>query len=123
MLPSVYFPPPEVVSEGDTLSTYGIHYSWYIKFFAANKAGAYALAFQSLEAIRKARNLIPLMDEDGNTIGKGIRLLDPTLRSLDGSPGVAQLSITWESSRPYDTAAARKAAAIHLNMQGKENGL
>ena len=33
LVPAVYFPPPEIISAGDTLLTYSLEYSWYVKFF------------------------------------------------------------------------------------------
>lgn len=111
-VPAVYFPVPEIVSGADTLLTYSLDYAWYILFFAKNDNGAYALGSQALEAIRKKRNLIPLIDASGDDIsGEYVRVNDPDARRLDG--GVCQLSVTWRSRRPYDAEEAE-------SMQGYE---
>ncbi|MCD8364685.1 MAG: hypothetical protein LUC83_02500 [Clostridiales bacterium] len=99
MVPSAYFPPPEIVSGPDTFNTYKFDYVWYIKLFASSDNGAYDLGWEAVTAIRKARNLIPIIDENGEETGEYVRLKDPKMLLLDD--GACQLTVEWTSRRPY----------------------
>lgn len=119
LLPSVYFPPPEVGSSGDTLATYALNYTLFVKFFHVDTRQAHENGLAVLTAIRAARNLVPLIDEDGKKTGRGFRLKDPSLKKVDGTPGVAQLELSWDSPRPYNATNAQKMMVYDLNMYGK----
>lgn len=105
-VPAIYFPTPEIVTGGETFSTYRMEYAWYIKAFHRTSEGAYAMAFDALRAIKGRRNLIPLISETGEKAGGGVRIDDPQLKVLDD--GAAQLALTWVSRRPYDAEEATK---------------
>lgn len=111
-VPAAYFPTPEIVTGGETFCTYAMEYAWYILFFHKNENEAYALALQALTAIRRKRNLIPLIDTDGNKTGKGIRLKDPDIKVIDN--GAAQLHLRWTSRRPYACEEATKMQTYQL---------
>lgn len=116
-IPAVFFPTPEITSGGETFMTYHLDYAWYIKLFHRSEQGAYAMGQTVLNSIRAARNLIPLIEEQGNEIpGEWVRVDDPSLKVVDD--GAAQLTINWRSRRPYDdTIAPRtKASSFDLNM-------
>ena len=99
-VPSAYFPMPEIDTGGETFLTYYMDYAWYIKIFHRTKEGAYALGLAVVTAIRAARNLVPLIAEDGSEVEESwVRLNDPKLKILDD--GAAQLTITWRSRRPH----------------------
>lgn len=116
LVPAVYFPPPEIVSAGDTLRTYSLEYSWYVKFFHKNTQGAEALAFAALTALQARKNVVPLIDEQGELTGRGFRMLDPELRPLENA---AQLTLMWRSPRPYNEDPAQKMMVYDLNMTAK----
>lgn len=106
-IPSAYFPPPEIDTGGETLCTYGMDFSWYIKLFHQTAQGAYSIGSAVVAAIRGARNLIPLIAEDGEEIGGSfVRVADPKLKVLDD--GAAQLTINWRSRRPYNDVLEEK---------------
>lgn len=116
-VPAAYFPPPEVETGGETFLTYGVDYTWFIKLFHATEQGAYSMGSAVLEAIRAARNLIPLIAEDGSTVeGSWVRVNDPALKALDD--GAAQLTVGWRSRKPYsDTAAgATRSQSFDVNV-------
>ena len=123
-VPAVYYPMPEVATGGETFSTYGMDYVWYIKFFHKTTHEACGLGMSVLTAMREERNLIPLLAEDGSRIDGGwLRINDPKLKALDD--GAAQLTINWRSRRPYnDTAAgAQRSQSFYLDVfmkSGKE---
>lgn len=119
LLPSVYFPVPEVSSSGDTLATYSLNFILFVKFFHIDVRRAYERGLSALTAIRAARNLIPLIDESGEKTGRGFRLKDPTLRKIDTTPGVVQLELSWDSPRPYNDPEAQKMMIYDLNFYGK----
>lgn len=105
-IPAIYFPTPEIVTGGETFSTYRMEYAWYIKVFHKTTEEAYSLALKVLTAIKKRRNLIPLITEAGERAERGVRIDDPQLKVLDD--GAAQLSLSWVSRRPYDEETATK---------------
>lgn len=98
-VPSMYFPVPEMSSGGDTLSTYSLEYTWYIKCFGKDDASAQALAAKAVEAIRAVRNRIPLIDDTGATLKKWLRVDDPQMNRID--TGTYQVMITYTVRRPY----------------------
>jgi len=103
VFPAVFFPTPEIDSSGETFRTYRLDYVWYLKFFHTTTQAAHKIARDALEAIKKARNLIPLIDEDGEYLTegiRGIRLAEVALKPIDD--GVVQLTIRFASRRPYD---------------------
>ncbi len=114
-VPSVYFPVPEIETGGDTFLTYRVDYAWHIKFLHAAKEGAYAIGSAVMAALGAARNLVPLIAEDGSEIaGSWVRLNDPALKMLDN--GEAQLTLSWRSRRPYnDTAGAQRSQSVHVD--------
>lgn len=99
-VPAAYFPVPELVTYGDTFTTYAAEYSWYINFFHSSSQDAYILASKALTAIAEAHNLIPLIDADGNKTGRGIRIKDPKIKPVDDCS--VQLLIRFISHRPYN---------------------
>ena len=99
-VPAMYFPQPEIDTAGETFLTYAFKYSWYINIFCSTTEDAHALAWQVLTAIKQARNLIPLLDDEGEDSGSGLRINDPRLVRVD--TGVVQIVLTWTSRRPYD---------------------
>ena len=116
MVPAAYFPSPEVVSGGDTLTTYALDYSWFIKFFHKDTESAYELAHKALTTIKRMRCTIPLIDEAGESTGRSFRLSDPTLKPLDHA---AQLTIRWASRRPYYAVEAQKTKSFEINLHTK----
>lgn len=117
LVPAVYFPPPEIISAGDTLLTYSLEYSWYVKFFHRNTQKAQALAFAALTALQSRKNVVPLIDEKGRQTGRGFRMLDPLLKPLDNA---AQLTLMWKSPRPYNADPSQKMMVYDLTMTAKD---
>lgn len=118
VVPAIYFPPPELATDGDTLSTYTVEYTWFVKVLHVRDDTAYAMARDVLTAIMRARRFIPLFGADGKATGKGFRLKDPELKTLDksGIGGGAQLTLTWGSRRPYADLAAQKMQRYNLDI-------
>jgi hypothetical protein len=83
-----------------------MRYSWYINIFCATTEDAYALAWKVLTALKQKRNLVPLLNEDGSKAGRCLRLNDPSIKAIDN--GVAQISLSWTSRRPYDQDDTQK---------------
>lgn len=116
-VPSVYFPTPEIDTGSDTLSTYSMNYVWRIIFFHKTSESAYQRALRVLTAIRARRNMIAVIDIDGNETKEILRVNDPKLKPLDN--GAVQLEITWTSRRLYDAEESEKAQAYHIQQWGK----
>lgn len=118
MVPSAYFPTPEIMTRGDTFLTYGMDYTWLIKFFHKTSHEAYELGLQVLTAIKGNRNIIPLIGTDGEEIsGEAIRTGDPQLKILDD--GAAQLQIEWTSRRPYNAEECDKIQGYEVEYWKK----
>ena len=116
LVPAVYFPKPEVMSGGDTLLTYALTYSWYIKFFHKDEPLAYELGFAALTALQYKKNVVPLIDETGALTGRGFRLKDPALKMLDRA---AQLTLVWDSPRPYYDEKYEKMQHYYADLHTK----
>ena len=117
-VPAAFFPQAEIETGGETLITYNMDYTLYVKFFARTTEDAYRLGLMAVTAIRGKRNLIPLIEEDGEDIpGKGIRVNDPDLKMLDD--GAAQVKVSWRSRRPYDDEVPMKMVTYDLNSVTK----
>lgn len=108
LLPAVYYPTPEARTRGDTLQTYAMEYTWFIKFFHLDMPRAYELAFTALTALQASRCLIPLITLDGAPTGRSLRIKDPALHAIGDRPGAAQLTLTWNSPRPYTADLTQK---------------
>ena len=114
--PAVFFPTPELDSGGETFRTYRLEYTWFLQFFHTSTNGAHEMALSAMEAIKKARNLIPLIDTNGEYLRegiKGIRVGEPSLKKIDR--GVVQLTIRFVIRRPYtvpDTMRMRTWIAV-----------
>lgn len=113
IVPSCYFPSPEIDTDGETLLTYRKRYSWFIKFFHNTTGGAYAMALAVLEALKGARNLVPLIANDGTETGENLRIKDPSIKKIDS--GVYQLYIEWDSRRPYNRSEVVLAQEFFIN--------
>lgn len=124
MVPAIYFPPPEVDTGGETFDSYRMDFDWYIKIFHKTAQGAYAIGNALLTAIRSARNLIPMVAEDGSIMENAwVRVDDPRLKVVDGM--TAELTMSWRSRRPYEDTVqeVQQAQVFHLETflkPGKE---
>ena len=120
VVPSVYFPTPEVAPMGDTFSSYKFEFVWFVKFFHVNELQVYELAFDVLTAITTSRNLIPMIESDGAQANYGIRIKNPKLKKIDGTPSVLQLEISWKSSRPYTEIELLKIQGYKFTLIDKK---
>jgi len=98
LVPAAYFPPPEIDSQGYTMTTYALNFMWFVKFFHSEDQLAHELGYTALTAIKDMRNAIPLIDEDGAYTGRKFRMKDPILKPLDMA---SELTLFWDSPRPY----------------------
>lgn len=117
--PALFFPQPEITTDGDTFHTYASDYAWYIKAFAETTEQAHSIALAILTALKRARNYVPLIDEEGKPTGKKLRLKDPSLKAVDA--GVVQVLIEWTSRRPYDEPQPPKVRVPHILFSKKED--
>lgn len=110
--PAMFFPQPEIVTAGDTFSTYAMRYAWYINTFCVKTEEAFELAWKVLTAIKRKRNLIPLIGDNGEPDGTGLRLDDPSIKPIEA--GVVQLTLSWTSRRPYDREDVQKMVEFEV---------
>ena len=114
LTPAVFFPQPEITSQGDTLNTYALEFSWFVKFFDKDTQSAHMRALAALTALQEKKCVVPRIDEKGQLTGRGIRLNDPSLRVIDD--GAVQLTLTWNSPRPYFGESVEKMMIYHTNI-------
>lgn len=117
--PALFFPQPEITTNGDTFHSYASEYAWYIKVFAQTTERAHAIALSILTALKRARNYVPLIDEEGKLTGEKLRLKDPSLKGVDA--GVEQITIEWTSRRPYDEPQPPKVQIARFHFTEKED--
>lgn len=102
IVPAVFFDIPEMTSGGETFLTYWSDYTWHVRFYSHSQQEAWQTCKEVFHAIKRARNLIPLIDSEGNQIeNEGIRIDDPSMNMMDENS--AMLSLSWRSRRPYDS--------------------
>lgn len=113
-VPAVYFPTPRLSTEGETLLTYKLKFTWYITFHHVTTEKSYAQAHKALSAIMRSRMLVPLIAEDGTAAGGYVRITSASTKPLED--GICELALTFVSRRPYDAAEAEAAHNFVLNM-------
>ena len=120
-VPAAYFPTPEIDTGGETFLTYYMDYVWFIKLFHKTGQGAYSLGFDVMTAIRAARNLIPLIAEDGSEIaGSWVRINDPQLKVLDdGAAPKYAVGKLQENCRQLFGVSTSTFAGATYGMTGK----
>lgn len=114
IVPAVYFPQPVFTARGETFLTYALEYDWFVKFFASTNGEAQAHAATALNAVCAARLLVPLIDEQGEAIGRGVRLKDPELSKADDN--AYQIRLRWDSHRPYNALEYQKMVHYDLSI-------
>lgn len=117
LIPAAYFPMPMIDSAGDTFMTHALDYAWYVKFFAKTTPLAQRMGQDALTLVRRKRNLIPLVDENGEITQGFVRLADPRLKKID--MGVAELTLRWTERQPYDEKEAELMAKRFLAFRSK----
>ena len=113
LTPAIFFPQPEITTRGDTLRTYALEFSWFVKFFDKDTQSAHLLAFAALTALQYKMCVVPLIDEAGGLTGRGFRMNDPAIRVVDA--GAVQLTLRWDSARPYFEEPVEKMMVYHTN--------
>lgn len=114
LTPAIFFPQPEIRTSGDTLKTYALEFSWFVKFFDKDTQSAHLRAFAALTALQYKMCVVPLIDTAGELTGRGFRMNDPAMRPVDA--GAVQLTLSWNSPRPYFEEVAQKMRVYHTNM-------
>ena len=61
--PAMYFPQPEIITRGETFRTYASEYAWYINIMAETTEAAQEIGLEVLTQLKRARNLVPIVDE------------------------------------------------------------
>ena len=114
LTPAIFFPQPEITSRGDTLKTYALEFSWFVKFFDKDTQSAHLMAFAALTALQYKMCVVPLLNNDGTPTGRGFRMNDPSMRPVDD--GAVQLTLTWDSPRPYFKEPFEKMLTYRANL-------
>lgn len=116
-IPSLFFPPPFNFDSPDTTTSYKVSYSLPIKVFGLDSHDASQRANGIADEIRNKRNLIPMVDPDGNPTGQYIRLNKCEVKSID--KGVFQILLTWDSRYRYEKETYQKMGRLFINEKTK----
>jgi len=100
VVPSVFFPLPEIMSSCCTLGSYKISYMWFVKFFGTDKTQAHRNASHVMYQLISKRLMITLYDKEGNKTFEKLRINQPRVKILDDT--TCQLTIEWNSVRHYE---------------------
>lgn len=120
-LPAIYFPNPLVNSFNDTLSSFLLVYSWYVKIMANSTEEAYEVAAQIQMDLCSNRFYVPVLKEDGTVDGnKRIRIKSPEIKQLDNA--VYQIALTWEERNHYADIGAEPTVISDVKVELSANG-
>ncbi|MCY7966558.1 phage portal protein [Bacillus haynesii] len=98
-IPSLYFPPPSVFDENDTVSTFKKVFTLNVKLFHHDSQQAHDHAERIADAVREARHIIPLIGRSGKGTGDSLRI--SRIETRIGDSGTASFIIQWNSRYWY----------------------
>ncbi|SFM29114.1 hypothetical protein SAMN04487943_11254 [Gracilibacillus orientalis] len=98
-VPSLYFPVPTSFSSNDTNQTYLKSYTLNVKLFHHDSKLAYYKAEELADHIANNREVIPMVDVEGEKTGDYIRF--NRIETRIGENGVAILILNWDSRYHY----------------------
>ncbi|WP_439024828.1 phage tail terminator family protein [Bacillus halotolerans] len=112
-VPSLYVPAPSVFEETDTVSTFKKTYSLNVKLFHLDSVQALDEADRLADAIREARNIVPLLSESGEKTGDMLRIT--RIETRVGDRGEAVMVIRWSSRYYYHKTEQPVLQDIDMN--------
>ncbi|MGQ9007018.1 phage tail terminator family protein [Bacillus stercoris] len=112
-VPSLYVPSPSVFEETDTVSTFKKTYSLNVKLFHLDSVQALDEADRLADAIREARNMVPLLSESGEKTGDMVRI--SRIETRVGDRGEAVMVIRWSSRYYYHKTEQPVLQDIDMN--------
>ncbi|ASB60539.1 phage portal protein [Bacillus sp. A053] len=112
-VPSLYVPSPSVFEETDTVSTFKKTYSLNVKLFHHDSVQALDEADRLADAIREARNMVPLLSESGEKTGDMVRVT--RIETRVGDRGEAVMVIRWSSRYYYHKTEQPVLQDIDMN--------
>lgn len=113
IVPSVFFPSPEVSLLPDTLNSYGAEYVMYVNFFHCSTEDAYALALPVFHKINAVRKLLPIFDDTGKRLKEEVRIKEMRLKKADEC--AYELMLEWVSRHPYEQNDAELVRRFFMN--------
>ena len=111
--PSICIPSAEQIPKGDTLTSIGFDTSIFFKIYADSTNKAIALAEAITLQISKQKNLIHILNIDGDKTGETFRLKSIDCKKAD--IGIAQIYIRFETIFSYDVDTSPNVAKIIWN--------
>lgn len=121
-VPAIYYPNPTVTSNNDTLSSFLLTYSWFVKIFAASTEDAYEIAAQIQRDLCGDRFSIPIKNDDGSMDGnRHIRIKRLEIKQIDDS--VYQVYLLWEERVQYNDIGLNDGTQIsNVSVELNANG-
>ncbi len=119
LVPAVYFSIPEIETDNDTLSSYKLTYVWSISFIHRGTREAYDMALKVMEGLKKNRNKVKIINEDGSETEKSFYV--KASRVAETESGTVRMTVEWESRRLYTLEAILKMRKYYVNSYLKNN--
>lgn len=98
-VPSLYFPIPTIITGNDTNMTYEKTFSMSVKLFHLDPVIANEKAEMIADEISAKKNVVPIVEEDGELTGDFIRLTQ--LETRPGEEGFTVIVIGWDINYHY----------------------
>ncbi|MEN1969021.1 phage portal protein [Lentibacillus sp. N15] len=98
-VPSLYFPIPTAFDSNDTNMTFTKTYSLSVKLFHEDSVIANDRAEMIADEVRSSKNVIPMVNPEGELTGDYIRI--SKIETRIGDNGVATIIVGWDSNYHY----------------------
>ncbi len=112
-IPALYFPTAFEIYSNDTNMTYTKTYALTVSLFHHSVHEAKSEAEHIVDTIRRERNAIPLLNEDGNHVGQFIQIKRIETRMIDN---VASIAVNWDSRYHYDREKSPSLEGVEFNL-------
>lgn len=116
-VPSLYFPTPTTFDESDSNMTFAKVYSLSVKLFHEDSIKANDRAEHIADTIRSNKNVIPILNSDGEKTGQFLRL--SRIETRIGDSGVAMIIMGWESNYYYNREEWPSMQTIEFDSEVK----
>lgn len=113
IIPSMYFPAPQLDSGNDSLSSYISDYSMFVKVFEKTSQESFSTSEKLINEVCAARNIIPVINEDGTSTNNFLRVELKNCRGIDR--GVVQIEVRWKSRKRFKREEVEKINNLNLN--------
>lgn len=120
-VPSVYYPVPETINRGYSISGYERESVIYLKVFAKDSMESDYIAQAIIAGIMQAGRNIPIYGEHGDLTLIAFHIYKINSRNLE--PGVTQIEISYKTQTAYVGEDGQKALNFYLEWVPEQNNI